>query len=66
MLETYAQEMKRKYPDRPYITRPTWELRNMKKALSMLSWINTPEEKQRLEDVTRELKLRKRERGITE
>lgn len=56
---TYAQEMKAKYPNRPWVTRPTWELRNMKLALSMLSWNNTPEEDQRLKEVTEELKLRK-------
>lgn len=28
--------------------RPTWELRNMVKALSMHSWLNTPAENQRL------------------
>lgn len=28
--------------------RPRWELLAIKKALSMHSWLNTPEEKQRL------------------
>lgn len=58
MFQTYAQEMKAKYPDRPWITRPTWELRNMKKALSIASILNTEEENQRLLEVTRELRLR--------
>ena len=29
--------------------RPKWELKNMVKALSMHSWLNTPEETKRLE-----------------
>ena len=56
---TYAEEMKLKYPDRPYITWETIYLRNMVKALSMLSFFNTPEENQRLSDAKRELKLRR-------
>lgn len=60
---TYHEEMKLKYPDRPWVTRPTWELANMKKALSFFAWSNTEEEKQRLEEVTRELKLR-RKKGV--
>jgi hypothetical protein len=28
--------------------RPTWELRNMTKALNMLPWLNTPEDELRL------------------
>lgn len=59
IYETYAQEMKRKYPGRPWITRPAWELSNMKRALSMLRWQNTPEEEERLAEVTKELKLRR-------
>lgn len=59
MYETYAQEMKRKHPDRPWITRPTWELRNMAKALSLLPWLNSPEQEERKAEVERELKLRK-------
>ncbi len=57
--ETYGQEMRRKHPDRPWITRPTWELKNMYKALNMLSWQNTDEQKQRLAEVTHELKMRR-------
>ncbi len=57
--ETYPQEMKRKYPTRPWISRPTWELRNIQKALSMLPWLNTEEDSQRLIEVTEELSLRK-------
>lgn len=57
-MTTYMQEMKEKYPNRPYASRPTWELRNMKKALNMLSWFNTAEEDKRLRQVTAELKAR--------
>jgi hypothetical protein len=38
--------------------RPTWELRNMVKALSLHSWLNTPEEKRRLQLSKIELKKR--------
>ena len=41
-----------------YTRRPTWELKAMHKALSMLPWLNTKEEKQRVIDVTEELKHR--------
>lgn len=58
IYKTYAQEMKEKYPNRPWVTRPTLELRNMKKALSMMAVLNTSEENQRLEEVTQELKFR--------
>ena len=57
---TYHEEMKAKYPGRPYVSRPTWELRNMQKALNMLSWSNTPEEWERLAEVTAELKARRK------
>ena len=40
--------------------RAEWELRNMKKALSMFPILNSPEENQRLEDVNTTLKLRNR------
>ena len=36
--------------------RATWELKNMRKALSMLSILNTPEEDERLEAVKTMLK----------
>jgi hypothetical protein len=42
------------------VTRPTWELQNIKKALSMLMCLNTEEETQRLEDVTKELRIRRK------
>lgn len=58
VYETHGQEQRRLFPDRPWKGRPTWELQNMKKALSMLSWQNTPEETQRLAEVTAELKAR--------
>ena len=41
-----------------YTRRPTWELEAMRKALSMLPWLNTEEENQRIIDVTKELKRR--------
>lgn len=58
-MSTYAQEMKAKYPDRPWICRPSWELKNMARALRMLRWQNTEEEESRLAEVERELKLRR-------
>ena len=39
--------------------RPTWELKNMVKALSFHSWNNTAEEKERLEAAKLELKRRR-------
>lgn len=39
--------------------RADWELKNMRKALSMFPILNTEEENQRLEDVKTILKLRK-------
>jgi hypothetical protein len=48
---------------RPYEKQATWALQNMKKALSMLELLNTPEEAQRLKDVTAELKTRSKEKG---
>lgn len=57
-MSTYAQEMKQKYPDRPWASRPTWELSNMKKALNMMSYLNTEDDEQRLKEVTRELQIR--------
>lgn len=59
-MSTYSQEMKLKYPDRPWITRPTWELSNMARALRMLRWQNSEEEENRLAEVERELKLRRK------
>lgn len=55
---TYAQEMKLKHPDRWLIARPTWELRNMVRALQMLAWNNTADDNARLEEAKRELRLR--------
>jgi hypothetical protein len=37
---------------------PTWALKNMIKALSMMSALNTEEENKRLKDARRELKKR--------
>jgi hypothetical protein len=61
-MSTYYQEMKEKYPDRPWIGRPTWELRNMARALGMLPWLNSADDWKRKAEVERELKLR-RSRG---
>jgi len=41
--------------------RPSWELRNMVKALSMHSWSNTVAEDQRLKEAKEELTRRNRE-----
>ncbi len=41
--------------------RPTWELKNMVKALSLHSWLNTPAENQRLEIAEEELARRSKE-----
>ena len=43
-----------------YTKRPTWELKNMVKALSLHSWLNTPEEDERLRMAKLELKRRAR------
>jgi len=60
-MSTYHEEMKAKFPGRPYVTRPPWELRNMKKALSLMPWMNGPAETQRLREVSLELDERRRE-----
>ena len=39
--------------------RPTWELKNMVKALSMMRALNTDEENERLAEAKQELKKRK-------
>jgi len=44
---------------RPYAGRPTWELKNIKKALSFHPWLNTEEERRRLDNIQDELQLRK-------
>lgn len=41
--------------------RPTWELKNIVKALSLHSWLNTEEEKERLLEAKKILKLRRKE-----
>ena len=41
-----------------YTRRPTWALKAILKALSLHPWLNTKEEKQRIIDVTKELKRR--------
>lgn len=57
-VTTAREEMLRK--GRPYGTRPTWELRNMVKALSMMTWRNTPEDWTRKAEAERELMLRRK------
>ena len=52
------QEVSRK-ENRPYAGRPTWELKNIKKALSFHPWLNTDEEMKRLENIHAELQHRK-------
>ena len=42
-----------------YARRPAWELRNVKKALGLLPWLNTPRETARLAAVTDLLKTKK-------
>jgi hypothetical protein len=39
--------------------RPTWELKNMVKALNMLPWLNTPEDELRLQAAKLIIKERK-------
>jgi hypothetical protein len=39
--------------------RPIWELKNMVKALSIHSWLNTPEQNRRLADAKAEIQRRK-------
>lgn len=60
-MSTYMEEMRAKFPDRPYIGRPGWELQNMARALSMMTWLNTGEDWERLEEVKRELKIRRQQ-----
>ena len=43
---------------------PTWELRNMVKALSFHPWSNTPEEKQRLKAAKSELAKRSHQKKL--
>ncbi len=54
--KTYAQHMRERQPDRPWITWSTWELRNMAGALKMTRWLNTSDE-WRLAEAERELSL---------
>lgn len=59
-FKTAAEEMREK--GRPYGTRPTWELRNMIRALSMMTWLNTQDDWNRKAEAERELKIRAKER----
>ena len=58
--KTYAQDMRERQPDRPWITWSTWELRNMAGALKMIRWLNTSDEEQQLAEVERELSVRQK------
>jgi len=40
--------------------RPTWELKQIVRALSLHPWLNTPQENARLERAKKLLKLRKK------
>jgi len=55
--KTYAQDMRERQSDRPWITRSTWELRNMAGAPKMTRWLDAPDE-ERLAEVERELSQR--------
>lgn len=56
---TYADALKQASPGRPYRLTADWELRAMKKALTMLPMLNSAEENRRLADVVIELRARK-------
>jgi len=56
--KTYTQDMRERQPDRPWITRSTWELCNMAGALKMIRWLNTSDEEWWLAEAERELSLR--------
>ncbi len=58
-MSTYQSEMAKK--GRPMGARAGWELRAMVKALKLHSWLNTEEDKARLAEAERELKLRRKE-----
>jgi hypothetical protein len=49
--------------DRPWGHRPTWELKNIVRALSLFPWLNTEEDLDRLAVVKRELALWSRRKG---
>jgi hypothetical protein len=46
--------------------RPTWELKNIVKALSFHPWLNTIEDTKRLGDAKTELKVRKFSRAVVD
>lgn len=58
-MSTWYQDHKEELKNRPYMGRPTWELKNMALALSFGAVLNTAEENQRLSDVTAELNIRR-------
>ena len=58
-MSTWYQDHKEELKLRPWMGRPSWELRHMQRALSMCSLLNTAEEHERLIEVTRELKIRR-------
>jgi hypothetical protein len=58
-MSTWYQDNKKILEERPYYGRPSWELKNMAKALSFFPWMNTSEDSKRKEQVEIELKLRR-------
>jgi len=44
---------------RPMLARATWELKNMVRALSTMSILNSPEDNARLQEAKRELRMRR-------
>jgi len=62
-MSTWYEDNKRILATRPYYGRPSWELKNMVKALSMMAWLNTEEDTRRREEAKEELKLRVK-RGV--
>jgi len=59
-MTTWYQDNAEILKIRPYFGRPEWELRNMIKALSLMTWLNSPEDTKRREDAKLELKLRRK------
>ena len=59
-----SQTLKGELPMQNINRKPTWELKNIIKALSLHSWLNTPKEELRLEQAKKELK-RRNEQGFT-
>lgn len=58
-MSTWAQDHAEELKTRPYLGRPSWELKNTERALSSLPWLNTPADTARLAQVKAELKARR-------